>query len=258
MQEHLGRPVMLDEAADQAVALGASLLAGRLAGEPVEEVLVDITPHTLAVGALDPLAEELVAVPVIERDTVIPAERTQTVYTHEENQAAAYLPIVQGEHHDLDDNTWLGEVTVEDLPPSPSGSPVEVRYRLDLSGVLQVDAKHLPSGRTARITIAKSPTRLTAQMRARAAGEVEVLRSATRTQAGDDPVLAPADERLARAMIARAEQALASAKGATPEALGAGERALEALRDALARPSDGLHEKIDSLSDALLDLVDAG
>ena len=201
MEEHLGRPVTLDEAADRAVALGASLLAGRLAGEAVNEVLVDITPHTLAAGALDQFGE-MSAVPIIARDSVIPAERTQTVFTERDNQPGAHIPIVQGEHHALEENTWLGEVAIEDLPPSPQGSPVEVRFRLDLSGVLLVDAKHLPSGRSATTTITKAPTRLTALTRASAASEVQALRRATAAESPEPP-LPPADEKLARAMIHR-------------------------------------------------------
>jgi molecular chaperone DnaK len=256
MEEHLGRPVTLDEAADRAVALGASLLAGRLAGEAVNEVLVDITPHTLAAGALDQFGE-MSAVPIIARDSVIPAERTQTVFTERDNQPGAHIPIVQGEHHALEENTWLGEVAIEDLPPSPQGSPVEVRFRLDLSGVLLVDAKHLPSGRSATTTITKAPTRLTALTRASAASEVQALRRATAAESPEPP-LPPADEKLARAMILRAERAIAGATSASPGPLAAAETALRDVRDALASPTTGLHEKLDALSDRLLDLVDAG
>ncbi len=83
---HLGRPVHVDLDADRAVALGASLLAGRIGGADVDEVLVDITPHTLAVGAADQAylegrEPELRATTVIPRNTVVPVERTRTVYT---------------------------------------------------------------------------------------------------------------------------------------------------------------------------------
>jgi molecular chaperone DnaK len=256
MEDHLGRPVMLDEAADRAVARGASLLAGRFSGEAVNEVLVDITPHTLAVGAMDPI-RGLVAAPVIARDTVIPTVRTRTVYTEYDDQRAATLPIVQGEHRDLEDNTWLGQLDIEEIPPSPAASPVEVRFHLDLSGVLHVDATHMPSGRSAATTISKAPTRLTAQMRSVAASEVKALRGEAQPGLAA-PALAPADEKLARAMITRAERAIAGAKGASTEAVAEAERALAAVRGALEAKSVTLHDTIDALSGTLLDLVDAG
>jgi len=142
---HLGRPAHVDADADRAVALGATLLAGRAAGQAIDEVLVDITPHTLGIGvagqfSADP--EDLESAPIIERGTVLPVMRKKMFHTMIENQKAIAAPVVQGEAELADDNTWLGEVHVEGLPPSPAGSPVEVAFTLDLSGVLQVAALH--------------------------------------------------------------------------------------------------------------------
>ncbi len=256
MEEHLDRPVMLDEAADRAVGRGASLLAGRLAGEAVNEVLVDITPHTLAVGALDYM-RDFVAVPVIARDTVIPTVRTRTVVTEHDNQSRVQIPIVQGEHREVEGNTWLGQLEIDEIPPSPASSPIDVRFRLDLSGVLHVDATHMPSGRSAATTITKAPTRLTAQQRSIAAGEVKALRGDA-GPGSDGSVLAPVDEKLARAMITRAERAIAGATGASAEAIADAERALGGVREALLAKSSALQDALDVLSDKLLDLVDAG
>ena len=253
---HLGRPVHVDLDADRAVALGASLLAGRIGGAGVDEILVDITPHTLSVGLadaeyLDGEAHDLVAHPIIRRDTVVPVERTETVYTIAEDQLVAELPIVQGERPRLSGNTQLGTVRVEPLPPGPVNAPIAVTFRLDLSGVLHVRAVHVPSGRTADVHIADSPYQLTEQRRRSAGAEIEALRAAA-PEAEEGP--SESDLSLARAMLGRARRALDKEGG--DEAGRARVRvALTALEAALEARDARLMERSDDLSDALLDLI---
>jgi molecular chaperone DnaK len=259
VSEHLGRPVIVDPNADRAVALGASKLAGRIAGEAVDEVLVDITPHTLSVGSLDetmlmgsPFTDDgdLRAVPLIERDTVVPVEKRKTVFTLHEDQEAVSIPIVQGEGHRVGDNTWLGRVEVVDLPPSPAQSSVEVSFRLDLSGILHVSAIHVPSGKSTTVSIAQSPSRLSEQRREAARREVEAMRA----QPAGAASVGSSDLALARALIVRAERALE--KTADP---GAGrarvERALGQLQGAVREGHLATIDRIDELSDALFDLT---
>jgi molecular chaperone DnaK len=273
----LGRPVVCDDSADRAVALGATLLAGRAAGLDIEEVLVDITPHTLAVGAVTdvnlddwnvgaPKPGDLGVVAVIPRDTVVPVERTRLVHTMIENQTAAELPVVQGEAPRVGGNTFLGEVVVKDLPPSPAHSPVEVRFRLDLSGVLDVTATHLPSGKAASVTIEHSPYRLSEQTRQRAQAQIEALRDASGPSgAADSP---PADERaseaelaLAQALLARAERALSTPRHSDDQPAheaAAVERVRTARADLAAAVTErgpDVGARSDALSDALLDLL---
>ena len=254
---HLGRPAQLDLDADRAVALGASLLAGRLAGANVSEVLVDITPHTLAVGVLDAewddAEEDLVAEPVIARGTVVPVERKKTVYTAIEDQHRAHLPVVQGEHRRLGSNVKLGEVRVEPLPPGPSGSPVEVSFRLDLSGVLHVSAQHLASGRSANVRIANSPYQLTEVRRAAAQAEIEALRAAGAGE-GEESEVTESDLSLANAMLMRAQRAMESDAG-DAATRGRVEQAAAALSRAVAAKDPTIVVLTDELSDALLDLV---
>jgi molecular chaperone DnaK len=257
---HLQRPVHLDLDADRAVAIGASMLAGRVAGAGVADVLVDITPHTLAAGALGASDDEddeddrdLIAAPIIARGTVVPVERKRTVFTVTENQRAAQIPIVQGEQRLAAANTQLGEVLIEPIPPSPAGSAVEVTYKLDLSGVLHVSAQHVPSGTSAAVQIANSPYRLTSQRRAAARVEVEELRAG----AGEGAALDHATETdlsLAAAMLARAQRAVE--RGADDvEALEHVKASLAALQEAVAKKAPDTAERTDGLSDALLDLV---
>ena len=253
---HLGRPVHVDLDADRAVALGASLLAGRIGGAEIDEVLVDITPHTLSVGVadedfLDGESEDLAAHPVIPRDTVVPVERTETVYTMSEDQPAAELPIVQGERARMSGNTQLGMVRVEPLPPGPAGAPVEVTFRLDLSGVLHVRALHVPSGLSADVHIAESPYRLTEQVRRSAGAEVDAMRAAA-PEAAEGP--SDSDLSLARAMHGRAARALAK-EGGDEAARARVSSAAAALWTAIEAKDPAVMDRSDDLSDALLDLI---
>lgn len=259
---HLKRPVLQDLDADRAVALGASLLAGRASGAEVNEVLVDITPHTLALGTLPrsflyaptPGEPALEAAPVIARNTVIPVARKKTFVTAIDDQPAIRAPIVQGEQALVEDNTLLGDVCIEDLPPSPAGSPVEVTFRLDLSGVLHVTAEHIPSGRSTRVSIADSPYQLTAQHREQAQREIEALRPAnSEAEAPGAPPLAEGDLVRARTLLAKADKLLLNAADA--DALSSLRQARDGLTQALERSSPDASEALDALADALLDLV---
>ncbi len=259
---HLGRPAQLDLDADRAVALGAALLAGRIEGAEIADVLVDITPHTLSVGASDREDDDrdpLVAVPVIPRGTVVPVVRTTTVATRRHDQRKADIPIAQGEEPFLDDNTLLGVVSIDAIPPSPAGSPVEVSFRLDLSGVLHVSARHVPSGRAAEVEIADSPYQLTAQKREDAKRAVLALREAAVEGDGEEEAAIPrateADLSLAQAMATRARRALAKhADGDTPE-IARARAALVAVDLAIEERLASTADLTDALSDALLDLV---
>ena len=253
---HLGRPVHVDLDAERAVALGASLLAGRIGGADVDEILVDITPHTLAVGVADEEVlegetDDLAAHAIIPRDTVVPVERKETVYTMVPNQEVAELPVVQGEHPRMSGNTQLGRVHVGPLPPGPANAPVEVTFRLDLSGVLHVHAEHLPSGRSAEVHIADSPYRLTEQRHRSAHAEVEAIRAAAPAA---EPGASESDLSLARAMLGRAGRALE--KGEGDEASRARVRdAAGALKAAIEARAADVMDRSDALSDALLDLI---
>ncbi len=256
--DHLQRPVVVDPEADRAVALGASLLAGRAAGADVQEVLIDITPHTLAIGAAGsegtPVSiDDLDAVPIIPRDTVVPVERTETFFTMLENQPVVEAPVVQGEEDFVGDNTWLGMIRVEDLPPSPVHSPVEVVFKLDLSGVLQVRAKHVPSGKDATVVFANSPYRLTAQKRQAARAQVEALRAASPAEP-PSVVVSDSDLSLAEAMMARARKALDGVQTGTDAARRASE-CLQKLSRAVSAKDAAVPALTDELSDALLDLM---
>jgi molecular chaperone DnaK (HSP70) len=178
-------------------------------------------------------------------------ERTQTVFTIVADQRAADLPIVQGEHPRLSGNTQLGIVRVEPLPPGPAGAPVEVTFKLDLSGVLHVRAQHLPSGQSADVHIADSPYRLTEQHRRRASAEVEAMRAGAREAAAGP---SESDLSLARAMLGRAARALEK-EGGNEASRERARAAAAALAAAIEARDEDVMDRSDELSDALLDLI---
>jgi molecular chaperone DnaK len=258
--ERLDMPVRLAEDPDRAVAHGAALLAGRMAGADVDEVLVDITPFTLSAGVVVDGASDLVASPVIARSAVIPTEKTATYYTHVPDQEVVALPVTQGEAHLVDDNTLLGELRVEDLPASPPGSPVDVAFKLDLSGVLHVSATHRPSGRRATATIKHGPNRLTAQRRRAARERHEAMRDAATTEPRHQvlPELpktsVDAQLRLARSLVRRAERALGGEE-ISDELRARIEDAADAVRRAMeAGEGPAVAERSEQLTDALYEL----
>jgi molecular chaperone DnaK len=257
---HLGRPAQLDLDADRAVALGASLLAARIAGMHLSDVLVDITPHTLSIGVYNPDADiddedSLVAAPVIPRGTVVPVVRKKSCYTLRDNQPALDVPIAQGEWPRLAGNTRLGCLHVEPLPPSPANSPVEVTFQLDLSGVLHVSACHLASGCHASAHIADSPYSLTAQHRTAARAEVDAFRArpgehASPAQSG----ATESDLSLANAMLSRARRMM-ERPDADPALFEQVRIQTAALADAVGHRNASVANLVHELSDALLDLV---
>jgi molecular chaperone DnaK len=253
VQNHLDMPAQLERDADRAVVNGAARLAGRAMGADVAEVLIDITPHTLSAGAVQHGSVELHATPMIARGTVVPAERRHTFFTMLENQKEVSAPICQGERELVDDNIELGEVVIAGLPPSPAFSPVDVTFRLDLSGVLDVEATHLPSGLSAEVRIANSPYRLTSREREQARQQIEALRAVAPPS---EATALDTDLALAKAMAQRADRALA--QRATPE-LEAGRVRADAARrtlvDAIERRSTEVVALTEALSDALLDLL---
>ncbi|MBX3274619.1 MAG: Hsp70 family protein [Sandaracinaceae bacterium] len=253
---HLDVPAQLADEPDRTVAHGAALLAGRAAGAAVDEVLVDITPFTLAAGVVDDddrglFGSSLTAAPVIPRGTVVPVERTSTYATMFENQPTVDVPIAQGEAERLEDNQPLGAVSIEDLPPSPAQSPVDVTFRLDLSGVLHVTATHRPSGQSATTTIRNGPSRLTAQRREVARARIEALRAvevAPPEPAAGSATLDPGEERLARSLVRRAERSL---EGELDAAL---RERLSSARAAVCAAIEGvgdLGDAVEALTEAL-------
>ena len=137
----------------EAVALGAAIQAGIIAGEVTSDiVLLDVTPLTLGVEVLGGLRE-----PIIERNTTIPTSKSKTFTTAADNQTAVTIHIVQGERPMAADNVSLGSFNLSGIPPAPRGIPqIEVKFDIDANGILNVTAKDLATQKEAKITISAS------------------------------------------------------------------------------------------------------
>jgi molecular chaperone DnaK len=137
---------------DEVVAIGAALQAGVLKGEVEDVVLLDVTPLSVGLETLGGVMTK-----VIERNTTIPARRTETFSTAEDNQSAVDIVVLQGERELARDNRQLARFRLEGIPPAPRGVPqIEVTFDIDANGILNVSARDLDTGKEQRVTISES------------------------------------------------------------------------------------------------------
>ena len=137
---------------DEVVAIGAALQAGVLKGEVEDVVLLDVTPLSLGLETLGGVMTK-----VIERNTTIPARRTETFSTAEDNQTAVDVVVLQGERELAADNRQLARFRLEGIPPAPRGVPqIEVTFDIDANGILNVSARDKETGTEQRVTISES------------------------------------------------------------------------------------------------------
>ncbi|WP_250282214.1 MULTISPECIES: molecular chaperone DnaK [unclassified Frankia] len=134
---------------DEVVAVGAGIQAAVIKGEVSDVLLLDVTPLSLGVETLGGVSTK-----VIERNTTIPARRSETFSTAEDNQSAVDVVVLQGEREMAADNRTLGRFRLEGIRPAPRGqAQVDVTYDIDANGILNVTAKDKGTGAEQRITI---------------------------------------------------------------------------------------------------------
>lgn len=140
---------------DEAVALGAAIQGGVLAGDVKDILLLDVTPLTLGVETMGN-----VMTPLIERNTTVPSSKSQIFSTAADNQPQVEIHVLQGERPMAGDNKTLGRFILDGLPPAPRGIPqIEVTFDIDANGILNVKAKDKATGKEQHITI-KNATNL--------------------------------------------------------------------------------------------------
>ena len=137
----------------EAVAMGAAIQAGIIAGDVTSDiVLLDVTPLTLGIETLGGVRE-----PLIERNTTIPTSKSKVFTTAADNQTAVTIHVVQGERPMATDNVSLGSFNLTDLPPARRGIPqIEVKFDIDANGIINVTAKDLGTKKEAKITISSN------------------------------------------------------------------------------------------------------
>lgn len=134
---------------DEVVAVGAAIQAGVLQGEVKDVLLLDVTPLTWGIETLGGVKTSL-----IERNTTIPASKTEIFTTAVDGQTSVEIHVLQGERPMSADNISVGRFTLDGLPPAPRGVPqVEVTFDLDADGILMVSAKDKGTNREQHITI---------------------------------------------------------------------------------------------------------
>lgn len=137
---------------DEVVAIGAAIQAGILQGDVKDVLLLDVIPLSLGIETFGSVATKL-----IEKNTTIPASRSQVFSTAADNQTSVEIHVVQGERPMAADNKSLGRFILDGIPPSPRGIPqVEVSFDVDANGILQVKAKEKTTGKEQSIRIEAS------------------------------------------------------------------------------------------------------
>ncbi len=137
---------------DECVAVGAAIQAGVLAGDVKDLLLLDVTPLSLGIETLGGVCTKL-----IERNTTIPAKKSQVFSTAADNQPEVEINVLQGEREMARDNKSLGNFKLTGIMPAPRGVPqIEVTFDIDANGIVHVSAKDLGTGNEQNITITAS------------------------------------------------------------------------------------------------------
>jgi molecular chaperone DnaK len=235
---------------DEVVAIGAAIQAGVLQGDVKDVLLLDVTPLSLGIETLGGVFTRL-----IERNTTIPAKKSQVFSTADDNQQAVTIRVFQGEREMAADNKLLGQFDLVGIPPAPRGVPqIEVTFDIDANGIVNVSAKDKGTGKQQQIRIQASGglseadiQKMVREAEAHAAEDkkrralVEARNQAESLSHATEKSLAEHGDKLAAADKATIETALADLKSAS-----AGDDAgqIEAKSRALSQASTKLGEAV--------------
>ena len=149
VEKFFGKEPRKDVNPDEAVAAGAAIQGAVLSGDKTDVLLLDVTPLSLGIETLGGVFNKL-----IEKNTTIPAKKSQVFSTAEDNQAAVTIKVGQGEREFFEYNKLLGLFNLEGIAPARRGMPqIEVTFDIDANGILSVSAKDNSTGKESQITI---------------------------------------------------------------------------------------------------------
>ncbi|HZK18422.1 MAG TPA: molecular chaperone DnaK, partial [Clostridia bacterium] len=152
IRKYLGKEAHKGINPDECVALGAAIQAGVLAGEVKDVLLLDVTPLSLGIETLGAVFTKL-----IDRNTTIPTSKSQIFSTAADNQTTVEIHVLQGERPMASQNKTLGRFQLSGIPPAPRGIPqIEVKFDIDVNGIVSVSAKDMGTGKAQSITLTSS------------------------------------------------------------------------------------------------------
>ena len=209
---------------DEVVALGAAIQGGIIAGDVKDVLLLDVIPLSFGIETMGGVNTKL-----IEKNTTVPASRSQVFSTAADNQTSVEIHVVQGERPLASDNRTLGRFILDGIAPAPRGVPqVEVSFDIDANGILNVKAKDKATGKEQSVRIEAS-SGLSSE-------EIEKMKKDAEVHATEDAKKKEIAEvkNLAEQMIYTAEKALKDAEGKISEDIKNGVNAkISELRTAL-------------------------
>lgn len=234
---------------DEVVAIGASIQGGVLQGDVNDVLLLDVTPLTLSIETMGQIAT-----PMIERNTTIPAKKSQTFSTAADNQPAVDIRICQGERKMFTDNKLLGNFQLSGIEPAPRGTPqIEVTFDIDANGILHVSAKDKNTGKEQKISIEGS-SGLSDE-------EIEKAKRDAEAHAEEDKKRAEVIETKNNAenLVHQVEKQLEELGDKLPAELKSGiESKVEAVKEALkADDADQIKSSVSALEASLQELAQA-
>lgn len=152
VKKHMGKEPFKGINPDECVAVGAAIQAGVLSGEVKDLLLLDVTPLSLGIETLGGVFTKL-----IDRNTTIPAKKSQTFSTAADSQTSVDIRVFQGEREMAANNKLIGNFQLTGIPPAPRGIPqIEVTFDIDANGIVNVSAKDLGTGNEQKVTITAS------------------------------------------------------------------------------------------------------
>lgn len=234
---------------DECVAVGAAIQAGVLSGEVKDVLLLDVTPLSLGIETLGGVFTRL-----IERNTTIPTSKSQIFSTAADGQTTVEIHVLQGERQMSADNKTLGRFTLTGIPPAPRGVPqIEVKFDIDVNGIVSVSAKDMGTGKEQSMTITAS-TKLDDQ-------EIEQMVKEAEKHASEDSKRKEEVEvrNQADSMVYQAERTIKDFKDkADPAAIEKVQKATDELKEAVKGGDiETIKSKLETLTGPLYELTAA-